>query len=104
MLELGSMGPKRGRLQSLKIGIEIYREIVTKLRLSVEHEEETKSREKNGEKNTVISEPPADLKGITRCVGQHSGISPLTGRADLFQSVGFTQHLGGLRCNIWAKY
>lgn len=52
VLELGSIGPKRRRLQSLEItiGIEIYREMTTELKLSVEDGEETKSREKNGEK------------------------------------------------------
>lgn len=38
------------RLQSLEItiGVEVDREVVTELKLSVEEEEEIKSREKNG--------------------------------------------------------
>lgn len=102
MLELGSMGPKRGRLQSLEIGIEIYREIVTKLKESVEHEEETKSREKNGEKNTVISEPPADLKGISKVCRTTQWHQPSDWESRLISVCGFytaprrfkMQHLG----------
>lgn len=63
-----------------------------------------KAERRMEENNTVITEQPAGLKGISRCVGQESGISPPIGKANLFQSLGFTQHLGGLKCNIWTKY
>lgn len=55
VLELGSMWPKRRRLQSqeITIGIEIHREVITELKLFVEDEEETKSREKKGEKKIL---------------------------------------------------
>lgn len=48
VLELGSMGSKRRRLQLLEItiGVEICREVITELKLSVEDEEEIKSGER----------------------------------------------------------
>lgn len=48
VLELGSMGSKRRRLQLLEItiGVEIRREVITELKLSVEDEEEIKSGER----------------------------------------------------------
>lgn len=52
VLELGSMGSKRRRLQLLEItiGVEICREVITELKLSVEDEEEIK----NGERKKVL--------------------------------------------------
>lgn len=52
VLELGSMGSKRRRLQLLEItiGVEIRREVITELKLSVEDEEEIK----NGERKKVL--------------------------------------------------
>lgn len=52
VLELGSMGSKRRRLQLLEItiGVEIRRKVITELKLSVEDEEEIK----NGERKKVL--------------------------------------------------
>lgn len=48
VLELGSTGSKRRRLPLLEItiGVEIRREVITELKLSVEDEEEIKSGER----------------------------------------------------------
>ena len=54
----------------ITIGVEIHREVITELKLSVEEEEEIKSRDKNGKKMNLISGLSADLKDISTCEGQ----------------------------------
>ena len=72
----------------ITIGVEAHKEVITELKLSVEEEEEIKSREKNGNKMNVISGSPADLKGISRCEGQESGVSPPMGERRLIPMCG----------------